>query len=59
MAKTTAYTASAIARLLALGMNEAKGVDPPEELGRQESSFLFITEELSERNARIQGTCHL
>ncbi len=42
MARTTAYTCTAVAHLVANGKMTKKGVVPPEALGRQEPVFRFV-----------------
>ena len=50
MARTTGYTCTSVARLLLHGKNLPKGICPPEYIGRDESNYNFIIEELAERN---------
>ncbi len=49
MARTTGYTASVAARLLAAGLYHQPGVAPPELLGRQMSCVDFMLKGLAER----------
>ncbi|MFI5335683.1 MAG: saccharopine dehydrogenase family protein [Opitutales bacterium] len=50
MARTTAYTCTAVVRLVAAGGFTRKGICPPEYLGRQEGAWDFIRARLAERN---------
>jgi len=54
MARTTAYTASIVARLLARKMIEKKGVIPPEKLGMDEALFDKIIGELKKKRVTIK-----
>jgi saccharopine dehydrogenase-like NADP-dependent oxidoreductase len=49
MARTTGYTATMTARLLAKGLYDRKGVSAPEFLGKDESIVKFLFEGLSRR----------
>lgn len=49
MARTTGYTATAVARLLAEGLYSRKGVSAPEYLGNDEVTVKFLLEKLKER----------
>lgn len=49
MARTTGYTATAVARLLAEGLYKRKGVSAPEYLGNDEVTVKFLLEKLKER----------
>ena len=49
MARTTGYTATAVARLLAEGLYTRKGVSAPEYLGNDEVTVKFLLEKLKER----------
>jgi lysine 6-dehydrogenase len=49
MARTTGYTATAVARLLAQGMYTSKGVSAPEFLGKDASTVRFLLDRLNER----------
>lgn len=53
MARTTAYTASIVARKLAQGVIKEVGVVPPERLGLDIALFKGILSELSERGVRV------
>jgi len=55
MARTTGYTATGIARLIALGKFKEIGVSPPEAIGANENCFSFLLSLLAERNISIQG----
>ena len=50
MARTTGYTATAVANLFLNGFFNRKGIIPPEYLGEDEKSFNFIIDYLKERN---------
>lgn len=49
MARTTGYTATAVARLLAEGLYKRKGVSAPEYLGNDEATVKFLLEKLKDR----------
>ena len=49
MARTTGYTATAVARLLSKGMYKYKGVSAPEYLGKDETIVKFLMDSLKER----------
>jgi lysine 6-dehydrogenase len=49
MARTTGYTCTAAAHLVAEGKFSRKGICPPEYLGEDEGNFRFITEYLEKR----------
>ena len=49
MARTTGYTCTAAAHLVAEGKFSRKGICPPEYLGEDESHFLFIRDYLNDR----------
>jgi saccharopine dehydrogenase-like NADP-dependent oxidoreductase len=49
MARTTGYTCTAVAHLVADGKFNRKGICPPEYLGEEESNFLFIKNYLEKR----------
>jgi saccharopine dehydrogenase-like NADP-dependent oxidoreductase len=53
MARTTGYTATAVARWLLRG-NVDTGVVPPERLGMDENAYRFMLDELSRRNVRVE-----
>ncbi|MBK7094074.1 MAG: saccharopine dehydrogenase NADP-binding domain-containing protein [Saprospiraceae bacterium] len=50
MARTTGYTCSAAAHLVANGRFSEKGICPPEFLGKDENDYSFILNYLKERN---------
>jgi lysine 6-dehydrogenase len=50
MARTTGYTCSAAAHLVANGQFSEKGICPPEFLGKDENDYSFILNYLKERN---------
>jgi lysine 6-dehydrogenase len=50
MARTTGYTATAVANLFLKGIFTEKGVFPPELLGKHEEVFHFVLNYLEERN---------
>lgn len=61
MARTTGYTCTAVARLVASGRFAQKGICPPEYVGASASNFNSIVEYLSQRgvkyrNAVLQNT---
>ncbi|MDK2977595.1 MAG: hypothetical protein PWP52_309 [Bacteroidales bacterium] len=56
MARTTGYTCTAIANLLAKGMVKHKGLCPPEYLGVDEKNFNFIMDYLKERGVNYSVT---
>jgi saccharopine dehydrogenase-like NADP-dependent oxidoreductase len=49
MARTTGYTATVAARLLAAGLYDRPGISPPELLGRHEACVEFMLRGLAER----------
>ena len=49
MARTTGYTATAVANLVLNGDYTQKGISPPEYLGKSEENFKFIMNYLEER----------
>jgi len=53
MARTTGYTCTAVARLLLKGKIIQKGICPPEYIGRDESNYNSIIEELAKRNITL------
>ena len=55
MAKTTAYTASIVARLLLEGEIRRKGVVPPELLGMDEAVYRQIIEGLRADGIEVEG----
>ncbi len=54
MARTTGYTATVVARLLAEGMFPQKGLIVPEYLGKDEACVNFILSGLRERGIIYQ-----
>ncbi len=50
MARTTGYTATITARMILNGMYDARGVSPPEYLGKIASCVDFLFEEFEKRN---------
>ena len=49
MARTTGYTATVVARMIAQGLYKEKGVSPPEYLGKKETCVEFILQGLKVR----------
>jgi lysine 6-dehydrogenase len=54
MARTTAYTASTVAQLLALKGIEEKGVIPPEKLGMNDNIFKRVVGELKKKKVHVK-----
>jgi len=54
MARTTGYTCTAAAHLVANNMFNRKGICPPEYLGEEEEHFRFIVGYLKDRNVQYQ-----
>jgi lysine 6-dehydrogenase len=54
MARTTAYTCTAITHLVAEGKITKKGVVPPEDIGREERFFGFVKSFLKARGVRLR-----
>lgn len=52
MARTTGYTATAVANLLIEGMFDSPGINPPEYVGKTEGHLKFIIEYLRERGVK-------
>lgn len=52
MARTTGFTCTAVAHLIAEGKFTRKGICPPEYVGEQESDFQFIRHYLKQRNVQ-------
>jgi len=50
MARTTGYTATAVANLFLKGLFTQKGVFPPELVGKHEDCFTYVLEYLEDRN---------
>lgn len=59
MARTTGYTATAAANLLLEGLFEAKGVFPPELIGKHENCFLYILNYLKNRKINYHKTSRI
>lgn len=55
MARTTAYTASAVAKLVLEGVIRLKGVVPPERLGMDREIYQQIVAELNSRGVKISA----
>jgi saccharopine dehydrogenase-like NADP-dependent oxidoreductase len=53
MARTTAYTATAVARLMADNKISCRGICPPEFIGRQPTCFKFVTDYLMKKGVSI------
>jgi lysine 6-dehydrogenase len=56
MARTTGYTATAVANMFLAGLFVEKGVFPPELIGKHEVCFNYIMSYLSERNIHYVKT---
>ena len=56
MARTTGYTATAVANLFLEGMFTEKGVFPPELIGKHETCFKYVLNYLKERNVNYLKT---
>lgn len=56
MARTTGYTATAVANLFLEGLFVEKGIFPPELIGKHESCFDYILKYLQERNINYEKT---
>jgi saccharopine dehydrogenase-like NADP-dependent oxidoreductase len=56
MARTTGYTATAIANLFLEGLFHGKGVFPPELTGKNEACFNYIMDYLRERGIHYEKT---
>ncbi|MCS6992141.1 MAG: saccharopine dehydrogenase NADP-binding domain-containing protein [Chitinophagales bacterium] len=54
MARTTGYTATAVATAILEGLYSHKGISPPEYLGAQEPVYYFIMDYLSQRHINLQ-----
>ncbi|MBM4166381.1 MAG: saccharopine dehydrogenase [Ignavibacteria bacterium] len=54
MARTTGYTCSVAARLLASGLYAQKGISPPEFIGAKKNCFEFMMNGLNEHNIVFQ-----
>ncbi|NMB99218.1 MAG: saccharopine dehydrogenase [Thermoanaerobaculaceae bacterium] len=58
MARTTGYTATAIARLVLSGKFKEKGVFPPELIGSNIDNYLFVMKELGLRGVVFKETAN-
>ncbi|MBN1318481.1 MAG: saccharopine dehydrogenase NADP-binding domain-containing protein [Anaerolineales bacterium] len=56
MARTTGYTCSIVARQVARGLFEQKGICPPEYLGRVPGCYHYLLEAYKKRNIFVQET---
>jgi lysine 6-dehydrogenase len=56
MARTTGYTCTAVAHLVAGGEYSRKGISPPEFVGADESNFKFIMKYLEDRGVNYTRT---
>ena len=56
MARTTGYTATAVANLFLEGLFTEKGIFPPELIGKHETCFKYILSYLKERNVNYIKT---
>ncbi len=56
MARTTGYTATAVANLFLEGLFTEKGIFPPELIGKHETCFNYILSYLKERNVKYVKT---
>jgi saccharopine dehydrogenase-like NADP-dependent oxidoreductase len=56
MARTTGYTATAVANLFLEGLFTEKGIFPPELIGKHETCFNYILSYLKERNVNYTKT---
>ncbi|MBF2708517.1 saccharopine dehydrogenase family protein [Flavobacterium soyangense] len=56
MARTTGYTATAVANMFLEGLFTEKGIFPPELIGKHESCFEYILNYLKERNVNYIKT---
>jgi lysine 6-dehydrogenase len=54
MARTTGFTCTAVAHLVANGKFNRKGICPPEYIGEKEEHFRFVLNYLKERNVHYQ-----
>ena len=55
MARTTGYTATMAARLLAKGLYDRKGISPAEFVGRREDCVEFMLKGLADRGIIIEA----
>ena len=56
MARTTGYTATAVAHLVAGGNYTKKGISPPEYVGESEENFMFVLKYLADRGVDYRVT---
>nr|NIP82011.1 saccharopine dehydrogenase [Gemmatimonadota bacterium]NIQ57627.1 saccharopine dehydrogenase [Gemmatimonadota bacterium]NIU77794.1 saccharopine dehydrogenase [Gammaproteobacteria bacterium]NIX46926.1 saccharopine dehydrogenase [Gemmatimonadota bacterium]NIY11275.1 saccharopine dehydrogenase [Gemmatimonadota bacterium] len=56
MARTTGYTATALARLVLSGRYRVPGISPPEAVGATDGALAFVLDHLRERRVRIDHT---
>ena len=56
IARTTGYTATAVANLLVEKRFSEKGIIPPELIGRHEVCFRYIMDYLTERGVNLTST---
>ena len=56
MARTTGYTATVVARMIAQGLYKDKGVSPPEYLGKKKTCVEFILQGLKDRGIEYHET---
>ena len=58
MARTTGYTCTAVAHLVAEGKFNRKGICPPEYVGEQEEHYQFVVDYLKQRGVSYLETGH-
>ena len=56
MARTTGYTCTGLARVVADGLFTEPGISPPEVVGRAPGCFAFVVRHLEERGVRFTET---
>jgi saccharopine dehydrogenase-like NADP-dependent oxidoreductase len=56
MARTTGYTATVAARMLHRGLYDAKGISPPEFIGKHPRCVAFMLSELARRGIHYLST---
>ena len=54
MARTTGYTCTAVAHLIADGKFDRKGICPPEYIGEKEEHFQFVLDYLEKRGVHYE-----
>lgn len=59
MARTTAYTATSIAKILISGVKVGRGIRPPELIGADEKIFKLLLSRLEEHGIKIKSTNEL